>query len=154
MNLKSDMHLQHNLPQCTCSLFWQNVISSVNIYIYVYIYIMRCVNVEWQNEKINMNKMQKGNKLIYWNLFCVCSFCHNFLRNCCAGPNNTWYPFCCLAIVSAVDMVGCWATLSSPVQMAFVRWKELPLVQIVSRIIAMLCDNNLEPFELIWATMA
>ena len=78
-------------------------------------------------------------KYKYWNLK---NF--NFLKNCFAGPNRTWYPLPDVVFVLA----------SSFWQIAFVKWKLLPFVQIVSRIIIVLCDNSWGPFEFITSTIA
>ena len=78
-------------------------------------------------------------KYKYWNLK---NF--NFLKNCFAGPNRTWYPL--------PDVI--FALASSFWQIAFVKWKLLPFVQIVSRIIIVLCDNSWGPFEFITSTIA
>ena len=67
----------------------------------------------------------------------------NFLKNCFAGPNKTWYPLPDVVFVLA----------SSFWQIVFVKWKLLPFVQIVSSIIIVLCDNNRDPFEFISSTI-
>ena len=72
------------------------------------------------------------------------SYNSNFLKNCFEGPNKTWYP---LRVVRDALVSSFW-------QIAFVRWKLLPFVQISSRVIIILCDKSLDPRELTWLTIA